>query len=149
VQLLFFEEEKPPYLPIYRHTWESKVERRERERTREKVRGCQEQQPCCLVQQCRSHGSWVWVKWSSSSMCVVILSLSDSNNIDFSRGCRRFCRTTLNIVLVCLSPPFEQLSVHPRSAHGGAGIPNISFIQTHFQNHLFVLMLTMSTVFLC
>jgi len=32
-----------------------------------------------------------------------------------SRGCRRFCRTTLKIVCQCAIPPFEQLSVHPRS----------------------------------
>jgi hypothetical protein len=38
------EEEKPPYLPIYRHTWESKTEIERAvsavERPREKVRGC-------------------------------------------------------------------------------------------------------------
>jgi len=29
------------------------------------------------------------------------------------------------ILCQCVLPSYEQISVHPRSAHGGAGIPNI------------------------
>jgi len=56
------------------------VKRREEERKRN---GCQEQQPCCLVQQCVSNVSGER-KWSSSSMCVVTSSLSIFNNIGSS-----------------------------------------------------------------
>jgi len=45
--------------------------------------GCEGQQPCCLVQQCVSNESRER-KWSSSSMCIVISSLSISNNISSS-----------------------------------------------------------------
>jgi hypothetical protein len=48
------------------------------------------------------------------------------------RGCRQFCRTTLNIVSVSLAS-FEQLSVHHRSAHMGAGIPNNWYQSTWYK----------------
>ena len=32
------------------------------------------------------------------------------------------------ILCQCALPSYEQISVHPRSAHGGAGIPNNYFI---------------------
>jgi len=58
-------------------TWVCAREWRERE--------LQWQQPCCHCSSCKCSkraGSWVWVKWSSSSMYVVILSLYISNNMD-------------------------------------------------------------------
>jgi len=65
-------------------TWwsECSAEKREQERMRS---SCQGQRPCCLVQQCESNGSRVWVKWSSSSMYVVTFSLFISNNMNLSR----------------------------------------------------------------
>ena len=41
--------------------------------------------------------------------------------MDLFRRCRWFCRTTLNIVLVCL-PFVEQLSIHHRSEFSTIGI---------------------------
>jgi hypothetical protein len=43
--------------------------------------------------------------------------------MNLSRGCRHFAEPR-KILSQCALPSLEQLSVHPRSAHGGAGIPN-------------------------
>jgi hypothetical protein len=54
----------------------------------------------------------------------LLYNFSISNKMNLSRGCRRFCRTTLNIVSRCLAS-IEQLSVHHRSAHGEPESPTI------------------------
>ena len=56
-------------------------------------------------------------------MYVVILSLYISNNMDFPVDVGGFAEPR-KILYQCALPSVEQLSVHPRSAHGGAGIPN-------------------------
>ena len=64
--------------------------------------------------------------------------------MNLSRGCRRFCRTTLNIVSVCFKPSMSNIST-PRSAHGVPEFPNNnnnilsqiqakSLICSHFQS---------------
>jgi hypothetical protein len=56
-------------------------------------------------------------------ICVVTLSLSISNNIDSPVDVGGFAEPR-KILCQCALPFFEQVSVHHRSAHGGAGIPN-------------------------
>jgi hypothetical protein len=54
--------------------------------------------------------------------CVVILSLSVSNNIDSPVDVGGFAEPR-KILCQCAYPSVEQLSVHHWSAHGGVGIP--------------------------
>jgi hypothetical protein len=56
-------------------------------------------------------------------MYVVILSLYISNNMDSPVDVGGFAEPR-KILCQCALPSVEQLSVHPWSAHGGAGIPN-------------------------
>ena len=98
--------EELPSLPINRHS-KRESKGREHECNREEER----KRSCCHMQQSVWAGSWVDV--ILLHVFIVILSLS-LNTMDLSRGCRRFCRTTLNIVSVCL-PSIEQRSVHHRS----------------------------------
>ena len=97
--------------------WESEVNVRI-----ERKSELQWQQPCCHCSSCKRAGSWVWVKWSSSSIYVVILSLYISNNIDSPVDVGGFAEPR-KILCQCALLSVEQLLVHPRSAHGGAGIP--------------------------
>jgi hypothetical protein len=55
-------------------------------------------------------------------MCVVTLSLSISNNIDSPVDVGSFAKPR-KILCQCALPSVEQKSEHPRSAHGGVGIP--------------------------
>jgi hypothetical protein len=88
-----------PFLPINRQQ-ESRanwVEREQGSREQERKRELQWQQ--LQVQQ----ESW---KLSLSEVILLLHVLccnpfSISNNMELSRGCRRFCRTTLNIVSQC------------------------------------------------
>jgi hypothetical protein len=64
------------------------------------------------------------VSWELSdppSSCIYCNPFSTSNTLTLSRGCRRFCRTTLNIVSVCFTS-YEQISVHYRSESPIIGI---------------------------
>jgi hypothetical protein len=54
--------------------------------------------------------------------CAVIFSLSVSNNIDSPVDVGGFAEPR-KILCQCALPSYEQLSVHPRSAYGGDGIP--------------------------
>jgi hypothetical protein len=50
----------------------------------------------------------MWVKLSEVILLLhvfVLYHFSISNNMDLSRGCRRFCRTTLHIVSQHAKPP--------------------------------------------
>ena len=73
-------------------------------------------------------GSWVILL----HVFVVILSLYISNNMDSPVDVDGFAepRKTLS---QCALPSVEQLSVHPRFAHGGAGIPNNWYQSTWFK----------------
>jgi hypothetical protein len=61
------------------------------------------------------------VEWSSSSM-YLLYPFSISNKMNLSRGCRQFAEPR-KILCQCALPSAEQLSVHSRSAHVGAGKP--------------------------
>jgi len=64
------------------------------------------------------------VSWELSDPpppCIYCNPFSTSNALTLSRGCRRFCRTTLNIVSVCLAS-YEQISEHHRSESPTIGI---------------------------
>jgi hypothetical protein len=78
----------------------------------ERKRELQWQQPCCHCSSCKSS------RCNPPPSCISI-----SNKMDLSRGCRRFCRTTLNIVSVCYPSYWANISTPPVRAWG-AGIPN-------------------------
>ena len=56
-------------------------------------------------------------------MYVVILSLYISNNMDSPVDVGGFAEPRKILCLTVLYPSYEKISVHPRSAHKGAGIP--------------------------
>jgi hypothetical protein len=64
--------------------------------------------------------------------CAVILSLSVSNNIDSPVDVGGFAEPR-KILCQCALPSYEQLSVHPRSAHGETGFPNNWYQSTWFK----------------